>query len=316
MAAAQAVAEEDVRYRGAVPLAAALLLPESPGPSPAVVIVHGSGPSDRGNAWARAIAEVFVTRGLAVLLTDKRGSGGSGGDWQLAGFEELADDALAGVDYLKTRKEIDASAIGLVGLSQGGWVVPLAAVRRAEVAFVVNLSGATVTYAEQSFVEMTNTARQAGLSAGAVNEVVQLNRAAGRYVLGGSWNEYAAARAAAMAGGAKSVARGFPASQDAPIWTFLRKVGAYDPLPYWSVLEQPVFVGLGEHDEQDNVPVRESVRRIEYVFRGAGKQNYAVVVAPGVGHALWTRDRRFAPALLKELDAWLAKHMQWPRRPK
>jgi pimeloyl-ACP methyl ester carboxylesterase len=307
--APRAAAEEDVRYRSDVPLAAALLLPDSARPLPAAVIVHGSGPVDRGNLWARAVAELLVARGVAVLLPDKRGDGQSGGDWQLAGFDELAGDALAGVDYLKTRKEIDPARIGLVGLSQGGWIVPLAAVRRPDTAFVVNLSGATVSYAEQSFVEMANTSRQAGLSEDAVRRIIELNKAAGRYILGGPWDDYAAARAAAMAGPAKSVAAGFPESHSAPIWTFLKKVGAYDPIPYWSILEQPVFIGFGELDERDNVPVRESVRRVEYAFTSAGKSDYEVVVAAGVGHALWDEKRTFAPLLVQKLDAWLKKYV-------
>lgn len=301
------VKEEDVRYRSTVPLAAALLLPDTPEPAPAVVIVHGSGPSDRTNVWARGVADLFVTRGFAVLLTDKRGSGHSGGDWQRTGFDELAADALAGVDYLKSRKEIDAKRIGLVGLSQGGWIVPLAGARRPDVAFIVNLSGATVSYAEQSFVEMTNTARQAGFAQEAVDQVIEVNRAAGRYVLGGPWSEYADTRAKAMAGPANPVAAGFPGSPEAPIWEFLRKVGAYDPLPYWAVLRQPVFIGLGEEDENDNVPVQESVRRIERIFRLVGKRNYDVVVAPGVGHSLWSHERTFAPILVQRLDLWLGK---------
>lgn len=313
-AAASPLTEEDVRYKSSVPLAAALLLPETAGPLPAVVIVHGSGASDRTNGWARAIADLFVRRGFAVLLTDKRGSGHSGGDWQRAGFDELAADAAAGVDYLKSRKEVDPQRIGLAGLSQGGWIVPLAGVRRPDIAFIVNLSGATVGFAEQSFVEMVNTARQAGLPEEAVDRVVQLNRAAGRYLLGGPWSDYAAVRADALASAARPVAAGFPESPNAPIWEFLRKVGSYDPLPYWAVLAQPVFIGLGEQDETDNVPVQESVRRIERIFRLTGKRDYDVVVAPGVGHALWNADRKFAPVLIQRLDAWLEKHVRSPHK--
>lgn len=306
--AAAATSEEEVRYRSDVPLAAALLRPRGEGPWPAVVIVHGSGAVDRKQAWARAIAELFVARGFAVLLPDKRGSGGSGGDWRLAGFEELADDAIAGVEALKAKEDIDPRRIGVAGLSQGGWIVPLVAVRRPDVAFVVDLSGATVSLAEQTYLEMGNTARKAGLPEEGVRQVLALNRAAGRYLLGGAWDDYAAVRAAAMAGPAKPVAAGFPAERDAPIWTFLRKVGAWDPLPYWTAVEQPVFIGLGERDEEDNVPVAESVRRIEFAFSTAGKTNYDLVVAPAVGHALWNEKGEFAPLLLQRLDDWLAKY--------
>lgn len=294
----------DVRYaNGNTALAAELLLPAGEGPFPAAVILHGSGPSDRTNTWARGISDLLVANGLAVLLTDKRS------DWQTASFDDLAGDALAGVRLLRTRGEIDKTRIGLVGLSQGGWVAPLAAAKSNDVAFVIDIVGATVSYAEQTFVEMTNTARQAGVD---VDEVVRLNRAAGRYLINGDWNAYAAARERALAGPAKKVAAGFPGQKDAKIWTFLRSVMAYDPMPYWTVLEQPVLFVFGELDERDNVPVQESVRRIEFAFGAAGKKNYEVAVIPAVGHALMIEGNKFAPRFTETLAAWLAPFRRAP----
>ena len=300
----------EVRYaNGPTPLAAELLLPAGRGPFPAAVLLQGSGASDRTNAWARGIADAFVARGVAVLLTDKRGSGASGGDWRTAGFDDLAGDALAGVKFLASREEIRRDSVGLLGLSQGGWVAPLAAARSSQVAWVVNLSGAAVSYAEQTFVEMANTSRQAGLDAAATDEVIRLNRAAGRYLVSGDWSAYAAARERALGTAAKPVAAGFPATADAPVWTFLKKVAMFDPLPYWAVLEQPVFVALGELDERDNVPVAESVRRVEFAFRAAGKSNYEVFVVPGVGHALHSEPGRLAPPLVERLGDWIARNV-------
>ena len=308
--AGAAVIEEDVRYGEAIPLAALLLRPpHGEGPWPAAVIVQGSGTSDRTNAWARAIAELFVDRGMVILLTDKRGSGKSGGDWRSAGFDDLAADALAGVQFLRSRRDVVSSRIGVIGLSQGGWVAPLAAVCGSDVAFVVTLSSATVAFAEQSLVEMTNTAMQAGLAADGIAEVIALNHAAARYVFGGSWAEYATARERALGGPAGAIARGYPRAPEDPIWTFLKKVGNFDPLPYWSVLRQPVFFGFGEQDERDNVPVAESVRRIERIFGLAGKKDYRIAVAPGVGHGLRNAKGDFAPELLAALDEWLAAHV-------
>jgi dipeptidyl aminopeptidase/acylaminoacyl peptidase len=100
---------EDVSYRnGAITLGALLMIPESRKRLPAAVIIQGSGSSDRTNQWARAIAEVLVNKGTVVLLTDKRGSGKSEGNWQTADFNDLAADAIAGVQYLRARNEIDS----------------------------------------------------------------------------------------------------------------------------------------------------------------------------------------------------------------
>ena len=72
----------------------------------------------------------FASRGLAVLTYDKRGCGGSGGDWKTVDLDVLAQDALAGVRWLKAQPGVDASRVGVWGISQGGWIGPLAASRR------------------------------------------------------------------------------------------------------------------------------------------------------------------------------------------
>lgn len=286
-------------------LAGELLLPATQQePAPAAVIVHGSGSSDRSNAWARAITDALLANGVAVLLTDKRGSGKSGGDWRTAGFEELAEDALAGVRLLQTRPEIDRKRIGLVGLSQGGRIAPIAASKSSQVAFVVSLVSDAVTFPEQSFVEMTNTARQVGLPPSEVSKVVALNAAAGRFLMGGSWDDYFRLRQQMLAGPAVKIAEGFPGQHDAPLWTFLRKVMTFDPLPYWMVIPQPALIVFGELDEKDNVPVAESVRRLKFALSAAGKGNAEIVVLPGLGHSLMV-DGKLAPSFLDALNSWL-----------
>jgi dipeptidyl aminopeptidase/acylaminoacyl peptidase len=301
----------DVTYRsGEITLAALLLLPTSERPVPGAVIIQGSGASDRSNQWARAIAEELSRNGIAVLLTDKRGTGASGGDWRVAGFSELAADALAGVAFLQNRHEIDRQRVGLVGLSQGGWVAPLAAARSDDVAFVINVSGAAVGLAEQSFAEMANTARQAGLTEPLVQEVIRLNAAAGKYLATGDWEQYSRARARGLETDARKIAAGFPDSASDPIWTFLRKVAAYDPMPYWILVGQPVLVVYGEEDERDNVPVAESVRRLEHAFRAVRKDNYRVLVVPNVGHGI--RDpqtHRLAASFVDTLRSWLRQYV-------
>ena len=136
------VREEAVRFAsGKVNLAGTLVLPEGPGAHPAVVLFHGSGAQTR-NLFA---ARWFASQGLAALAYDKRGVGESTGDFRAIPFMELCDDGLAALRSLKSRKEIDAKQIGVWGLSQGGWLGPLAASRSAEVAFVIAVSGPGVS---------------------------------------------------------------------------------------------------------------------------------------------------------------------------
>lgn len=142
---------------GDVRLAYALDLPAGPGPFPAIVMGHGSGQATRHQLGS--LAQGFVAAGFAVLRYDKRGVGDSGGVYEIAGnvpnservFPVLAGDMLAGVAFLKTRPEIDAGRIGLFGISQAGWIIPLAASRSSDVKFMVLVVGPTVSVGVENY---------------------------------------------------------------------------------------------------------------------------------------------------------------------
>lgn len=149
---------EEVSFTNAeagIKLAGTLILPHAGGPHPAVVLVSGSGPYVRDAKGSQhrpfeVLADHLARNGVAVLHYDKRGCGKSEGDPDLlkSTMSDFADDALAGVSYLKGRKEIDARRLGLFGHSEGGSVVPLAASRSKDVSFVA-LAGASVLSADQ-----------------------------------------------------------------------------------------------------------------------------------------------------------------------
>jgi dienelactone hydrolase len=132
---------------GDVRLAATLALPLGPGPHPALVVVHGSGPSTRDSY--RVNADLFARGGVACLYYDKRGAGESTGDWRAVDFDVLAEDVLAGVRFMQAQPRVRADKVGLWGVSQAGWIIPLAASQSNDVAFVVPVSGGAVMPAEQ-----------------------------------------------------------------------------------------------------------------------------------------------------------------------
>lgn len=281
---------EEVAFEGVdgVALAGVVYVPEGKGPFPGAVLIQGSGSSDRTNSWARTFAETLACSGVVTLLPDKRGSGSSEGDWMDASFEILARDALAGVERLREYAAIKDDRVGLVGLSQGGFVAPLAA-SLGEVAWVVDVSGAAVTLAEQIRHEMKNTARSAGLSDEEVAAVLEIQRLAERYVQTGAWDPYADALAAAEGTPWAEIAAGYPGTPDAPIWDWIRLNALYDPIPYWKSVDVPVLVVYGAEDEEDNLPVSESVERLEKAFSESAVER-SIRVIPGAGHALWAPD--------------------------
>ena len=120
----------------------------------ATVLVHGSGGQAR-NGYASimaVLADQLASQGRVVLIYDKRGVGGSQGDWTRAGFGVLADDAIAGMTFLANRPEVDPARVGLAGSSQAGWVAAQAIRQGAKPAdvFLLGAAGTAMTVAEQN----------------------------------------------------------------------------------------------------------------------------------------------------------------------
>jgi dipeptidyl aminopeptidase/acylaminoacyl peptidase len=143
---------------GDVTLAGTLDLPAGEGPFPAIVTIHGSPPLTRNDIYNLRISHFFVQHGYAVLRYDKRGAGESTGKYPDVGVEtgeaalnDLADDALAGVEFLKNHDLIDSDMIGLAGHSQAGWIIPLAASKSPDVAFMIISSGPTSTVGQEIY---------------------------------------------------------------------------------------------------------------------------------------------------------------------
>ena len=119
----------------------------------AVVIVHGSGQESSMTGFAELLAQT----GISVLTYDKRGVGKSGGIYagpevgtnniDSSNLSLLAKDASAAVNILsQVEKNIP---IGIVGFSQAGWIMPIAANNNPLVKFMVLFSCPTVTTLEQ-----------------------------------------------------------------------------------------------------------------------------------------------------------------------
>ena len=142
----------EINFRNSVQqieLGGMLFIPSGGGAFPAVVVIHGSGTSVRRNRWYLTLTQYLQENGVIVLLPDKRGSEKSSGDWRSADFEDLATDTMAAIRYLQDQDKVAISEIGVVGMSQGGWISPIVANQSSDVAFIVNLVSAAVTPQEQ-----------------------------------------------------------------------------------------------------------------------------------------------------------------------
>jgi predicted acyl esterase len=126
-----------------------LTLPISKGPFPVVLLFAGSGPIDRdetvfGHKPFLVLADYLTRQGIALLRLDKRGCGRSTGNYDKATSQDFADDVLAGIAYIKSRKEVNSNQIGLIGHSEGGIIAPMVAAKSKDVDFVVLMAGTGV----------------------------------------------------------------------------------------------------------------------------------------------------------------------------
>jgi len=161
--------EEEVQFQdGDITLAGTLAIPQKVTKTPAVVLLSGYGPHNRDSdeqefSKFRVISSHLVKQGIAVLRYDDRGAGNSSPvTWSDYTFHDLSNEALAAIDFLCTREEIDSSRIGLLGDSLGAAIAPLAASRSKEVSFVVLLGGHGQVGSETGAITRKYIGRQSG----------------------------------------------------------------------------------------------------------------------------------------------------------
>lgn len=311
------VSEEEVAFNsGTVPLAGSLVLPQGQGkgPYPAVVFVHGSGPVTRD--FMGPLAYVFANHGIAVLSYDKRGNGKSGGDWLEAGFEDLAADALAGIAYLKSRKEIAPARIGLLGISQGGWIVPLAASKSTDVAFAVLISAPAVSPAAQDEARNREEMKIAGSSQEDIDKAMSGYKQQIDGLMSDEGLQWVQGeiQKAKDAGNTKLLSSGGSDNPRFLLW--LRGILLYDPLPALEKVKCPVLAVYGELDR--GVPVQNNKDTLESTLKKGGNRDVTVVILPKADHALFECEtgsasefpylHRFVPGFFDTMLQWLHSH--------
>jgi pimeloyl-ACP methyl ester carboxylesterase len=307
--------EEEVRFSsGGNTLAGVLLLPASPGPHPAIAFVHGSGSLDR-NDWTShpPLREHLARHGIACLCWDKPGVGASTGEWSGQSFHDRAQEAIDAVGFLRGREDIDGHRVGLWGISQGGWICPLAAALSSDIGFIILVSAPVGTIAEQDLFRVEQGMRADGRPQADIDRAlsfacrrIELIRSAPFEALDATQRSVAEQRWFA-----DYVHRLGPKE-----FAFGARNISHDGRPILKRVKCPVLVLVGERDTI--VPSREAAPVIKDILSRAGNPDVTVKTFPEADHFLQLtktggprelnasdRTRVFAPGYFSTLTDWL-----------
>ncbi|HEX9253231.1 MAG TPA: prolyl oligopeptidase family serine peptidase, partial [Ignavibacteriaceae bacterium] len=242
--------------------------------------------------------------------------------------EDFARDVLSAVEFLKARKEIDKTKIGLIGHSEGGIIAPLAAVQSSDVAFIVMMAGLGIPGDSILFLQGTLIQKAEGTSEEEIQKSIKLQREIFSIIKNNNDDEKIDkelkekfyAEYAAMTEEEKSklgdpeVFVNMQIKTIASPWFkyFLR----FDPAPVLEKVKCPVLAINGEKDLQ--VPPKENLSAIESALKKGGNQNFEVKMLPGLNHLFQTTttgkiseygkiEETISPLALDTMLEWIKK---------
>ena len=317
--------DEAVQFpNGNIILSGTLRVPSTKGPYPAVVLTHGSGGLTRNGPGANYLflADYLARHGIAALTYDKRGVGASTGNWEEASFEDLAGDAITGVELLKTRTDINRKQIGLWGLSQGAWLVELAASHSKDIAFIIAVSGGGVDPEFQEIKRTELQMRADGYSEEEIQQAVALQKLKFRFArTGEGWEEYEVALQKIRDKKWFSVYVGAPSVKDDSAFAFWRRINSFDPVLVLKKVTCPVLFVFGERDTI--TPVPETIASIEKARKETNNKNYTIKVFPKGNHSLLEAEtggdkerpnlKNFVPGYFETMTNWILKRVSRER---
>lgn len=317
--------EEEVSYentKGGVRLAGTLTLPRSKGPFAAVLLITGSGAQDRNEALLGhkpflVLADHLTRLGVAVLRVDDRGVGGSTGKITEATSDDFAGDVLAGVEYLKARKEIDPKKIGLIGHSEGGLIAPIVASRSKDIAFIVLMAGPGVTGEEIIYLQSALIARASGAGDQAIAQSRVLQEKIFAIIKQEKDNAIAEKKILEASGATTPEQQKAGAPQVRfYLSTWFRYFLTYDPRPLLKQVRCPVLAINGERDLQ--VPYKENLAAIEATLKEGKNKDHTIVSLPNLNHLFQNSQKgtpdeyakieeTIAPVALQAISDWILK---------
>lgn len=330
---------EDITFlnsRDSIILAGTLTMPSSGSGFPVVVLISGSGPQNRdeellGHKPFLVLADHLTKNGIAVLRYDDRGVNKSKGNFGKATSADFATDVDAAVQYLKTRKEIDAKKIGLIGHSEGGMIAPMVAARSKDIRFIVLMAGTGVPGKDIIILQQQLIAKAEGVysekdmaeSAAFTEEIAKIvtsgkdeKTVSKEFVdfLKASWQKFPDSTKKIY--GTEAVFLMQSAQMNTP---WMRFFLAYDPATALEKIRIPVLALNGSKDLQ--VWPGQNLPAIEKALKKAGNKKYTIKELPNLNHLFQECttgapseyekiETTIAAVVLDEITNWIRKQTQ------
>jgi fermentation-respiration switch protein FrsA (DUF1100 family) len=310
---------EDIFFenkKAGITLAGTLTLPFEDGQYPVVILISGSGPQNRdsellGHKPFLVLSDYLTRNRIAVMRYDDRGTASSKGNFQSATSADFASDVEAGIEYLKTRKEINKASIGLIGHSEGGLIAPLVASNSKDVAFIVLLAGPSIPGDQILLLQQELIGRATGVSEQDIAKSKKDNEACFSMIK--KANDQSKVKAELIqyitqmlendpnpkipAGMTKETFMETQVSQLTSPW--MQFFLTYDPQPALSKVKCPVLALNGEKDLQ--VPPKENLSAIKAALKKAKNKNVTIKELPGLNH-LFQESNTGAPSEYAEIE--------------
>jgi len=302
--------EEEIKFTNAnISLSGVLFKPKNAGKAiPYVILIQRSGWEDRNTAWYHSLGYILASKGIGVLLYDKRGCGKSIGDFSTANFNDLADDAASAFNYLAGRKDLNASKIGFLGASQGGWLTPIAANKESRCGFAILVVGPAVSLYEQDINRVQYTLKAEGYSKQSIDSALHYSNLFFKYIHTNNPKDWEALKTyATLIKDKKWIDQlDVPQSQNGADVLWWRR-NAYAPTVTLQKMKCPVLSIFGEKDVL--VPPAENKSKMETYLKQAGVE-YKIVTINNCGHDMITNEG------LNGADwNWPTVYWQWKKQP-
>lgn len=324
---------EDITFENkkeAVTLAGTFTFPKKMGTFPAVVLISGSGPQNRdeellGHKPFLVLSDYLTRNGIAVLRFDDRGTGASKGDFKKATTQNFATDVEAAVNYLKTRKEINKTKIGLIGHSEGGIIAPIVATTSKDIHFIVLLAGTGIPGDQLLLLQQGLIKKASGINDDEVKLSQDFNQglfeivknAANETALKIETEKYLREKLSAMPDSEKSGMSDsdfIKSIENQLLMPWMQYFIKYDPQPVLEKIKIPVLALNGEKDLQ--VPPKENLEAIKNALAKGGNKKVTIKELPGLNHLFQqattgapseyvTIEQTFSPIALEEIQKWI-----------